>query len=113
MAHRTCAIRNNPPTPSLAPNARDYFLPRAVALLIRVAALLASASFSKPNSAEHLRPTTCAITKLMLIPASPIALAIAWPSPGRLSPSTSRVEMDGGETRSLRRCCGLLTGDRI
>src|SRR5437899_2890745 len=83
-------------TLSLAPNARDYFLPRAVALLIRVAALLASASFSKPNTAEYLRPTTCAITKLMLIPASPTALAIAWPSPGRLSPSTSRVEMDEG-----------------
>src|SRR5712692_1303479 len=81
---------------SLAPNAGDYFLPRAVALLIRVAALLASASFSKPNSAEYLRPTICAITKLMLIPASPIALAIAWPSPGRLSPSTSRVEMEDG-----------------
>jgi hypothetical protein len=34
----------------------------AVALLIRVAALLASASFSKSNNAEYLRPTTCAIT---------------------------------------------------
>src|SRR5260370_28850698 len=83
-------------TPSLGPNARDYFLPRAVALLIRVAALLASASFSKPNIAEYLRPTTCAIAKLMLISASPIALAIAWPSPGRLSPSTSRVEREDG-----------------
>jgi hypothetical protein len=46
----------------LAPNARDCFLPRAGALLIRVAALLASASFSKSNNAEYLRPTTCAIT---------------------------------------------------
>src|SRR5437879_4801894 len=100
--------------PSLAPNARGYLLPRAVALLIRVAALLASASFSRPNTAEYLRPTTCAITKLMLIPVSPTALAIAWPSPGRLSPSTSRVEMDeGGETRGLRRRYSLLTGDRI
>src|SRR6266481_9066130 len=81
---------------ALAPNARDYFLPRAVALLIRVAALPASASFSKPNTAEYLRPTTCAITKLMLIPASPTASAIAWPSPGRLSPSTSKVEVDEG-----------------
>src|SRR5713101_5233016 len=69
------------PLSSLAPNARDYFLPRAVALLIRVAASFASASFSKPNTAEYLRPTTCAITKLMLIPASPTALAIVWPSP--------------------------------
>ena len=68
----------------------------AVALLIRIAALLASASFSKPNTAEYLRPTTCAITKLMLIPASPTALAIVWPSPGRLSPSITRVEMDEG-----------------
>jgi hypothetical protein len=54
---------------SLAPNVRDYFLPRAVARLIGVAALLASVSFSKPNTAEYLRPTTCAITKLMLISA--------------------------------------------
>jgi hypothetical protein len=72
---------------SLVPNAQDYFLPGAVALLIRVAALLASTSFSKPNTVEYFRPTTCAITKLMLIPASPTAMAIAWPSPGRLSPS--------------------------
>jgi hypothetical protein len=36
-------------TLSLAPNARDYLPPRAVALLIRVAALRAPASFSKPN----------------------------------------------------------------
>src|ERR1700730_3376718 len=79
-----------------SPRTRGYFLPLAVALLIRVAALLASASFSKPNIAEYLRPTACAITKLMLIPASPIALAIAWPSPGRLSPSTTRVEMEDG-----------------
>ena len=41
------------------------------------AALVASASFSKPNIAEYLRPTTCAITKLRLIPASPIAFARA------------------------------------
>src|ERR1700732_2740524 len=34
-----------------------------------VAALAASASFSKPNTAAYLRLTTCAITKLMLIPA--------------------------------------------
>ena len=94
--HRTCAARNNLPTLLAGAERADYFLPRAVALLIRVAALLASASFSKPNSAEYLRPTTCAITKLMLIRASPTALAIAWPSPGRLSPSTSRVEMDDG-----------------
>ena len=72
-----------------------------MALLIRVAALLASASFSKPNTAEYLRPTTCAITKLMLIPASPTALAIAWPSPGRLSPSTSKVEMNEGSSPAV------------
>jgi hypothetical protein len=30
--------------------------------------LPASASFSKPNTAAYLRPTTCVITKLMLIP---------------------------------------------
>ena len=41
-------------TPSLALNARDYHPPRALAVLIRVAALLAPASFSKPNSAECL-----------------------------------------------------------
>jgi Ca2+/Na+ antiporter len=39
--------------------------------------LVASASFSKPNIAEYLRPTTCAITKLRLIPASPIAFTRA------------------------------------
>src|ERR1700730_11391759 len=79
-----------------SPRTRGYFLPLAVARLIRVAALIASTSFSKPNTAEYLRPTTCAITKLMLISASPIASAIAWPSPGRLSPSTSRVERKDG-----------------
>jgi hypothetical protein len=47
---------------SLAPNPRNYFLPRAVGLLIRIAALLASVSFSKLNNAEYFRPTTCAIT---------------------------------------------------
>src|SRR6266851_10161151 len=34
--HRTCASRNNRPNSLARPNARDYFLPRAVALLIRV-----------------------------------------------------------------------------
>jgi hypothetical protein len=34
---------------------------------MRPTALAASASFSKPNIAEYLRPTTCAITKLRLI----------------------------------------------
>ena len=56
----------------------DYFLRTGTAaFLIRPAALAASASFSKPNIAEYLRPTTCAITKLRLIPASPIAFARA------------------------------------
>jgi len=50
----------------------------------------------RPNSTEYLRPTSCGITKVTLIPASPIALAIVWPSPGRLSPSTSRVDMEDG-----------------
>ena len=59
---RTCAACNDLPNCRLAPNAQDYLLPRAVALLIRVAALLASASFSKSNNAEYLRPTICAIT---------------------------------------------------
>jgi NAD(P)-dependent dehydrogenase (short-subunit alcohol dehydrogenase family) len=53
-----CASRNNLPNSLARPERADYFLPRAVARLTRVAALLASASFSKPNSAEYLRPLT-------------------------------------------------------
>src|SRR5712692_401308 len=73
---------------------RNHFLPPAAGFLINVAALFASAWFSNPNTAAYFRPTTCAITKLMLIPASPSALAMAWPRPGLLSPSTSRTGMD-------------------
>jgi hypothetical protein len=83
------------PTLLAAPNAGGYFLLRAVALLIRVAALLASASFSKPNrrvsSAHYLRHHEAHVDLRIAD-----RLAIAWPTPGRLSPSTSRVEMDEG-----------------
>jgi hypothetical protein len=76
---------------------RDYFLRTgAEAFLIRAAALAASASFSNPNIAEYLLPTTCAITKLRFIPASPIAFARACPSPRRLSPWTSRAGIGDG-----------------
>jgi hypothetical protein len=75
----------------------DYLLRTdAAAFLIRAAALVASASFSNPNIAEYLRPTTCAITKVKLIPASPIAFVRAWPSPYRLSSWTSRAEIGEG-----------------
>src|SRR5262249_54790208 len=40
------------------------------AFLIRGVALLVSDSFSKPKTAEYLRPTTWAITKLRLIPVA-------------------------------------------
>ena len=79
------------------PRCWDYFLRTgAAAFLIRAVALVASASFSKPNMAEYLCPTTCVIKRLRLIPASPIACVMAWPSPCRLSPWTSRVGIGAG-----------------
>src|SRR2546425_11769575 len=72
-----------------SPRHAHFFLP-AVAFLITVAALRVSASVSKPKMPEYLLPTACATTKLMLIPASAIALAMACAMPGLLSPSTSR-----------------------
>ena len=46
------------------------------AFLIRPVALDASAALSKPNTAEYLLPIVWAITKLRLIPVSPIDFAI-------------------------------------
>ena len=51
--------------------------PYRKALRTRPAARFASLSFSKPNTAEYLGPTTCASTKLRLMLASAMALAIA------------------------------------
>jgi hypothetical protein len=80
------------PLSPITSRCRNYLLRTgAAAFLIRATARVASAWFSKPNMAAYRRPTTCAITKLRLIPASPSACAGAWPSPWRLSPWTSRA----------------------
>ena len=55
------------------------------AFLMKLAARAASAPLSKPNTPAYLRPTTCASTKLRLMPLSAMACAIAWPSPGELA----------------------------
>jgi hypothetical protein len=67
------ALRAGPLVEAVPP----HFFLADVAFLIRDAALLASASFSKPKIAEYRRPTTCAIAKSRLIPASPSARVIA------------------------------------
>src|SRR5215469_14292484 len=74
----------------------DHFFLAGSAFLINAAALFASDSSSKPNTAEYFLPITCVTMRAMFIPASPIAWAIAWPSPGLLLPSTAKVAINDG-----------------
>src|SRR6202051_5302658 len=73
------------------PVLRDYFRLFPHAFLISVAALLASASFAKPRTAEYLLPMAWATKKLRSAPVSAIVCAILCARPGLLSPSTRRV----------------------
>src|SRR4029077_17759179 len=75
----------------LKPRLRDYFRLFPAAFLISVAALLASASFAKPITAEYLLPMAWATKKLRSTPVSAIVCAILCARPGLLSPSTGRV----------------------
>ena len=68
----------------------DVFLAVA-AFLITAAPFLASASFSKPITAEYFLPMTWATRNARLMPAPATAWVMAYPRPGRLSPSTSSV----------------------
>src|SRR5208283_4207046 len=56
----------------------------AAAFLIRALALIASASFSKPITAEYFLPITCATRKSILTPASATACAMPCPKPDRI-----------------------------
>jgi len=92
--------RERPPAPFArrarreAPGAR--LAAAGEAFLITPTALSASASLSKPKTAEYLPPTTWATRNAMLMPASAMARASRLPRPGRLSPATSRVGMSEG-----------------
>src|ERR1700745_3679654 len=98
----------------LKPRLCDYFRLFPAAFLISVAALLASATFAKPMTAEYLLPMAWATKRLRSAPVSAIVCAILCARPGLLSPSTRRVGIrKSADVLLLRRAVYIIERDAL